>query len=224
MPRTYSSPVQRVGTESVLATNSVIRNTYILLSMTLLFSAVTAGIAMVTNAPPMGLGVMLLYFGLLFATSALRNSVWGIACVFALTGVLGFTLGPVLNLYINNFSNGTQIVMTALGGTGLIFLTLSAYALTTRKDFSYLTGFILGASMVILLGVVASFFIQIPAFHLALSCAFMLFSCAIILWETSQIIHGGQTNYIMATVSLYVAIFNLFMSLLHILGALSGRE
>lgn len=224
MPNTYNSTVTRTRSESVLATNSVIRNTYILLSLSLIFSAAMAGVAMVTNAPPIGAGVFLLYFGLLFVVHALQNSAWGILAVFALTGVMGFTLGPLLNLYIQAFSNGSQIVMTALAGTGFIFLGLSGYALTTRKDFSYLTGFILGASIVLLLGVFASLVIDIPAFQLALSCGFMLFACAIILWETSQIIHGGQTNYILATVSLYVAIYNLFVSLLHILGALSGRE
>lgn len=224
MPETYQSSVIRTKTESVLATNSVIRNTYILLSLSLIFSAAMAGVAMVLNTPPMGFGVMILYFGLLFATNALRNSAWGILCVFALTGVMGFTLGPVLNAYIANFANGPQLIMTALGGTGMIFLGLSGYALTTRKDFSYLTGFIVSLSMVMLLGVIGSMFIKIPAFHLAISCGFMLFSSAVILWETSQIIHGGQKNYIMATISLYVSIYNLFVSLLHILGSFSGRN
>lgn len=224
MPNTYDSPVIRARSESVLATNSVIRNTYILLSLTLGFSAIMAGVAMMTNAQPMGWYVLLGYMGLLFITNLLANSAWGILAVFALTGFMGYTLGPILNFYVHALSNGSQIVMTALGGTGFIFLALSGYALTSRKNFNYLTGFMLGASVVLLLGVLASMFIQLPAFHLALSCGFMLFACAIILWETSQIIHGGQTNYILATVSLYVAIYNLFLSLLHILSAFSGRD
>lgn len=224
MSKMYENALSRTREESILATNSVIRNTYILLSMSLLFSAAMAGVAMVTNAAPVGALAFLGYFGLLMLTNVFRNSALGILCVFALTGFMGYTLGPILTLYMNALSNGNQIIMTALGGTGMIFLGLSAYALTTRKDFSYLTGFMLGASIVLLVGVIASFFFQIPALQLLISCGFMLFASASILWETSQIIHGGQTNYILATVSLYLAIYNLFVSLLQILGALSGRD
>ncbi len=224
MPKIYDSPVMRASSESVLASNSVIRNTYILLSLSLIFSAAMAGVAMVMNTPPLGAMALIPAFGLLFAIHWLRNSPMGLLLVFAFTGFMGFTLGPVLNAVIGGFSNGSEIVMTALGGTGFIFLALSGYAITTRKDFNYLTGFILGASVVLMLGVFAGLFIQIPAFHLAMSCGFMLFACAIILWETSQIIHGGQTNYVLATVSLYLAIYNLFISLLHLLTAFSGRD
>lgn len=220
----FSSVVQRTTAESVLATNSVIRNTYILLSLTLLFSACTAGVAMVTNAPPLGLATLLIYFGLFFLTNALKNSAWGIASVFALTGFMGYTLGPLLNMYLHAFANGSQLIMTALGGTGMIFLGLSGYALTTRKDFSYMTGFLAGASMVLLFAIVLSIFFHTPMLQLAISCGFMLFSSAIILFETSNIIHGGERNYIMATVSLYVAIYNLFVSLLQILGAFNNRN
>lgn len=224
MADNFTSVVNRTHSESVLATNSVIRNTYILLSLTLLFSAVTAGIAMVTNAPPMGLAMMAVYFGLFFLTNMLRNSVWGIASVFALTGFMGYTLGPILNMYMQNFTNGSQLIMTALGGTGMIFLGLSGYALSTRKDFSYMTGFMAAASMTLLFAVVLSLFFHAAIFQLAIACGFMLFSSAMILLETSNIIHGGERNYIMATVSLYLAIYNLFISLLQILGAFNNRN
>ena len=207
------------------AINSVLRNTYALLSMTLLFSAATAGVAMATNAPPMHwLLVLGGYFGLLFLTTALRNSVWGIASVFALTGFMGYTLGPMLNAYIGAFSNGTELVMMALGGTGVIFLGLSAYALTTRQDFSFLRGFLLVGILVMFLAGIAALIFQLPALSLAVSAAFVLLMSGLILYQTSEIIHGGETNYIMATVTLYVAIFNLFTSLLHLLGVFGGEE
>jgi len=207
------------------AINSVLRNTYALLSMTLLFSAATAGVAMATNAPPMHwLLVLGGYFGLLFLTTALRNSVWGIASVFALTGFMGYTLGPLLNAYIGAFSNGEQLVMMALGGTGVIFLGLSAYALTTRQDFSFLRGFLLVGILVMFLAGIAALIFQLPALSLAVSAAFVLLMSGLILYQTSEIIHGGETNYIMATVTLYVAIFNLFTSLLHLLGVFGGEE
>ena len=140
--------VRHAQSGMVIQTNSVIRNTYILLSMTLLFSAFTAWLAMLTNATPMGLMVLPIYFGLLFLTQSLRNSVWGIASIFAFTGFMGYTLGPILNFAIQGFSNGTQIIMASLGLTGLIFFALSGYALTTRKDFSYLGGFLFVAATI----------------------------------------------------------------------------
>lgn len=224
MPKTYDSPVIRATGESVLATNSVIRNTYILLSLSLLFSAAMAGVAWYLSVPPMGFVAILPAFVLLFAIQALRNSAFALLLVFAFTGWMGFTLGPVLSSVASGFSNGPQIIMTALGGTGTIFLVLSGYALTTRKNFNYLTGFVMCLGAILMLGVLAGLFIQLPAFHLAMSCGFMLFASAMILWETSQIIHGGQRNYILATVGLYLAIYNLFVSLLHILTALGGRD
>lgn len=214
----------RTGADSILATNSVIRNTYILLGASLLFSAAMAGVAMVTNAPPMGLATLLVYFGLLFFINYNRNSVLGIIGVFALTGFMGFTLGPILNMYLRTFINGQQLVMTALGGTGVIFFALSAYALTTRKDFSYLSGFLLAGSLVLLLGIVVQIFYPMPVMMLAMSAGFMLLSSALILFETSQIIHGGERNYIMATVSIFVALYNLFISLLQILSFFGGQK
>ncbi|MGD8743813.1 MAG: Bax inhibitor-1/YccA family protein [Granulosicoccaceae bacterium] len=227
------NPNERILTqtsESVLATNKVIRNTYLLLSMTLLFSALTAGISMVLNLPHPGLVITLVgYFGLLFLTSKLRNSVWGIASVFALTGFMGLTLGPIISAYVQVFSNGAQLVMMALGGTGVIFLGLSGYALTTRKDFSFMGGFLMiGILVAFLAGLAAAvlpmFGISLPGLALAVSAMFILLMGGVILYETSQLIHGGETNYIMATVSLYVAIYNLFLSLLHLLGALAGER
>ena len=210
---------------SVLATNKLIRNTYILLSLTLLFSALTAGISIVLNFPSMGLLITLGgYFGLLYLTSALRNSAWGLAAVFALTGFMGLTLGPFLNAYMQYFSNGGQLVMLALGGTGVIFLGLSGYALSTRKDFSFMGGFLMvGILVAFLMGICAALF-SIPIMALAVSAIFILLMSGLILYQTSAMIHGGETNYIMATITLYVAIFNLFTSLLHLLGAFAGRD
>lgn len=218
------SVITRAQSDSVLATNSVIRNTYILLSLTLMFSAAMAGVAMVTNAPPIGLFGFLLYFGLLFLTQALRNSVWGIVSVFALTGAMGYTLGPILNMYIHHFHNGSQMIMMALGGTGLIFLALSGYALTTRANFSYMGGFMMAASIGLFLAVIANLFLKLPGLQIAIACGFTVFSSALILYETSNIVHGGERNYIMATVSLYVSIYNLFISLLQILSFFSGNR
>ena len=207
-----------------LATNKVLRNTYSLLSMTLLFSAATAGVSMALNLPHPGLLLTLAgYFGLLFATSKFRNSGLGLVSVFALTGFMGYTLGPILNAYLS-LANGGQIVTTAMGGTGLIFLGLSGYALASRKDFSFMGGFLMVGILVAFLGGLAAVFLEMPMLSLAVSAMFVLLMAGLILFETSNIIHGGETNYIMATVSLYVSIFNLFTSLLHLLGFMGGEE
>jgi modulator of FtsH protease len=216
--------VARRSAESVLSTNKVLRNTYALLSMTLLFSAVTAGISMALNwgfmSPLLVLGG---YFGLLFLTTKFRNSSLGLVFVFALTGFMGLTLGPILNAYLS-LPNGGELVMTALGGTGVIFLGLSGYALTTRKDFSFMGGFLMVGILVAFLAGIGALFFSMPGLSLAVSAMFVLLMSGFILWQTSNIIHGGETNYIMATVSLYVAIYNLFTSLLHLLGAFSGND
>ncbi|CZI59838.1 TPA: Bax inhibitor-1/YccA family protein [Legionella pneumophila] len=211
--------------ESVLATNKVLRNTYLLLSLTFIFSALTAYVAFISGARPMNPLLMIVgVYGLMFLTQALRNSVWGLVSVFAFTGFLGYTIGPLLNYYITGFSNGPQIVATALGGTGMIFFALSGYALTTKKDFSYLGGFLFVGVMVALLAMIAGIFIQIPALQLVISAAFVLISSGLILLQTSSIIHEGETNYIMATIGLFVSIYNLFVSLLNLLSAFSGRD
>lgn len=210
--------------QSVLSTNKVLRNTYTLLSMTLLFSGACAGLAVVMNMPPMGMIITMVgYFGLLFLTTRLRNSAWGLLSVFALTGFMGLTLGPIISMYLS-IPNGDQIVMTAMGGTGIIFLGLSGYALTTRKDFSFLGGFLMVGILVAFLAGIASMFLSMPGLSLAVSAMFILLMSGLILYQTSEIIHGGETNYIMATVTLYISIYNLFLSLLQLLGAFGGDD
>ncbi|MBT8130527.1 MAG: Bax inhibitor-1/YccA family protein [Gammaproteobacteria bacterium] len=209
---------------TVVSTNKVLRNTYALLSMTLLFSAMTAGVSMSLNLPHPGLLLTLAgYFGLLFATTRFRNSSLGLVFVFALTGFMGYTLGPIINTYLA-MSNGGQIVMTAMAGTGVIFLALSAYALTSRKDFSFMGGFLMVGILVAFLGGLAAMIFSMPLMSLAVSGMFVLLMSGLILYQTSEIIHGGETNYIMATVTLYVSIYNLFLSLLHLLTAFSGND
>jgi modulator of FtsH protease len=209
---------------SSIATNRVLRNTYALLALTLLFSSVTAGITLALNLPHPGLVLTLVgYFGLLFLTTRFRNSGIGLAMVFALTGFMGYTLGPLLNAYLS-LANGSQLVMTALGGTGVVFLGLSGYALVSRKDFSFMGGFLMVGILVAFLAGLGAVFLEIPGLALAVSSMFVLLMAGLILYETSNIIHGGETNYIMATVTLYVAIYNLFTSLLHLLGAAGSQE
>ncbi len=208
----------------VLATNRVIRNTYLLLSMTLLFSGLTAGVSLALNLPHPGLLLTLAgYFGLLFATSKFRNSSLGLVFVFALTGFMGYTLGPILSAYLS-LANGSQIVMTAMGATGAIFLGLSGYALVSRKDFSFMGGFLMVGILVAFLAGLGAVFFELPGLSLAVSAMFVLLMAGLILYETSNIIHGGESNYIMATVTLFVSIFNLFTSLLHLLGFMGGEE
>ena len=209
---------------SSIASNRVLRNTYALLALTLLFSSVTAGITMALNLPHPGLLLTLAgYFGLLFLTSRFRNSGLGLAIVFALTGFMGYTLGPLLNAYMS-LSNGSQLVMTALGGTGVTFLALSGYTLVSRKDFGFMGGFLMAGILVAFLAGLGAVFLEFPGLSLAVSAMFVLLMAGLILYETSNIIHGGETNYIMATVTLYVSIYNLFTSLLHILGVAGGQE
>jgi modulator of FtsH protease len=205
-----------------MSTNKVVRNTYMLLSMTLAFSALAAGVSTALHLPPFGMIITLVgYFGLLFLTTKFRDSGLGIAFVFALTGFMGLTLGPMLNHYLA-LPNGTQVVMMAMGGTAAIFLGLSAYVMTTRKDFSFMGGFLAVGILVAFLAGLGAFFFNMPGLSLAVSAMFVLLMSGLILYETSNIIHGGETNYIMATVTLYVTIFNLFTSLLQLLGFASN--
>ena len=225
MNQSTNTVVRRGSSEAVFATNKLIRNTYMLLSMTLLFSAATAGISMVTNIPHPGLLITLVaYFGLLFLIQALKDSVWGIVSVFALTGFMGLTLGPILNMYVSHFANGTELIMTALGGTGAIFVGLSGYALATRKDFSFMGGFLFAGILVAFLAGIGAAIFALPVLSLVVSGMFVILMSGVILYQTSAMIHGGETNYILATVTLYVSIYNLFMSLLHLLALFSGRE
>jgi len=206
-------------------TNKLIRNTYMLLSMTLFFTAFTAGIAMVTNMPPLHWLIVLGgYFGLLFLTSYLQNSIWGIVSVFALTGFMGLTLGPILSLYLTVFSNGSQLIMMAFGSTAAIFLGLSGYALTSRKDFSFLGGFLFAGILIAFLAGIGAIIFELRGLSLAVSAMFVLLMAGLILYQTSDMVHGRETNYIMATVTLYVSIYNLFLSLLHLFGAFMGED
>lgn len=216
-------PTQVISTRaSALSTNKVLRNTYLLLGATLAFSALTAGLAMALNLPHPGfLITMVGYFGLLFATTKTQNSVWGLFWVFALTGFMGLTLGPIVSAYLKFLPNGHEVVTTALGVTAVTFVGLSAYAVKSGRDFSFLGGFLtVGILGAFLLGLVA-FFFHLPTLSLAVSGMFVLAMGGLILFETGNIIHGGQTNYISATVTLYVAIYNLFLSLLNLLGGSS---
>jgi modulator of FtsH protease len=211
-------------------TNKVLKNTYILLSMTLLFSAFSAMVSYMMNISVINPFITLgLYFLTLYLTSKNKNNASGIFWVFCLTGVLGFTLGPILNIYMNNLSNGTEIVATALMLTGIIFLSLSAYVNFTKKDFSFMGGFVTSG---IILAFVASIVLVIssmmgyyfPLMMLGISSIFALLMCGLILFQTSAIINGGEDNYVMATVTLYISIYNLFTSLLHILAAFMGGD
>lgn len=204
--------------------NRVVRNTFALLSMTLVFAAVTAGASIALNLPHPGLIVTLIgYFGLLFLTTKLRNSGWGVLSVFALTGFMGYTLGPIVGHYLS-LPNGGTTVMMAMAGTGTIFLALSGYALMTRKDFSFMGGFLTAGILVAFLASLGAIFFEIPALSLTVSAAMVLLMSGLILYETSNIIRGGETNYVVATMTLFVSIFNLFTSLLHLLGFANSSE
>lgn len=223
MMNTLTKPVNHTAA-SALSTNKVLRNTYALLSLTLLFSALTAGITMTLNLPHPGILVTLVgYFGLLFATTKFRNSSLGLLFVFALTGFMGYTLGPILNAYLS-MPNGPQMVMTAMGATGLIFVGLSAYVTTTQKDFSFMGGFLFAGILVAFIAGLAAVFFEMSTLSLVVSAMFVLLMSGLILYETSNIIQGGETNYIMATVTLFVALFNLFTSLLHLIGFMNSNE
>ncbi|WP_067518004.1 Bax inhibitor-1/YccA family protein [Endozoicomonas ascidiicola] len=199
--------------------NKVLRNTYMLLGMTLLFSAFTAGVAMALQISQMtALVLSLVGFGLLFVVNKTADSAKGIVAVFAFTGVLGAALGPMLNHYLG-MANGPSLIMQALGGTAIVFFSLSAYVLTTRKDFSFMGGFLMVGLIVAVVASIALMFFNVPAASMALSALIVLLMSGFILFDTSRIIHGGETNYIRATVSLYLDIYNLFTALLHLLGA-----
>ena len=223
-PRIKAIALPHGDVESVLTTNKVIRNTYLLLSMTLLFAAATATTSVTLKLPHPGLIVTLAgYFGLLFAVHKLKDSGWGILSVFALTGFMGYTLGPIISRYLG-LPNGGEIVVQAMGATATIFVGLSAYAVTTKKDFSFMGGFLMVGILLAFLAGLAAIFFEIPALSLTVSAAFVLLMSGLILYETSNIIHGGETNYVLATVTLFVSIFNLFTSLLQLLGFMSGDD
>lgn len=201
----------------------VLRNTYMLLSLCLAFSALTAGVSAALHLPHPGMLITLVgYFGLLFAVTKYRDSGLGIVLVFALTGFMGYTLGPIISHYLN-MPNGTQTVMTALGGTAAIFMGLSGYALVSKRDMSFMGGFLAVGILVAFLAGLAAIFLHIPALSLTVSAVFVLLMSGMILYETSNIVRGGETNYVMATLSLFVSLFNLFTSLLQLLGFSSNE-
>jgi len=220
----YPNAATSIAGSSALATNKLIRNTYMLLSMTLLFSAGTAAASVAFNLPHPGMIITLVgYFGLLFLTHKFSNSALGLLFVFALTGFMGLTLGPIISMYLG-LPKGPEMVMTALGGTGAIFLGLSGYALSTRKNFSFMGGFLMAGILVAFLAGLGAAIFAMPMLSLAVSAMFMLLMSGMILYQTSEMVHGGETNYILATVTLYVSIYNLFLSLLQLLGAFSGDD
>ncbi|KKC99822.1 MULTISPECIES: Bax inhibitor-1/YccA family protein [Photobacterium] len=215
--------VRSNGYEGVLSTNKVLRNTYFLLSLTLLWSAVVAGVSMAMNLPHPGLIITLVgFYGLLFLTEKNRDSGLGLVFTFLLTGFMGYTLGPILNMYIG--AGMGHVIMPALGGTALTFMACSAYALTTKRDLSFLSGMLLAGFIAIVVAVIANIFLQMPMLSLVISGMFVLFSSAAILLTTQSIVRGGETNYISATVTLYVSIYNLFLSLLQILGIMGSDD
>jgi modulator of FtsH protease len=223
MDRNPAFPASQAAVrESPLATNKVLRNTYLLLSATLAFSAITAGTALALGLPHPGLMITLVaYFGLLFAVHKTANSAWGLLSVFALTGFLGYTLGPIIGYYLKAIPNGHAVVMNAFGITAIAFVGLSAYAIRSGRRFSFMGGFLaVGILTAFLLGLVSIFF-SMPMLSLAVSGMFVMLMSGLILYQTAEIVHGGETNYILATLTLYVSIFNMFTSLLHLLGVAS---
>lgn len=215
----YSSASQ----PSVLQTNKVLRNTYMLLAMTLAFSAVCAGVAMsVGISPMMSLGMTIGAFITLFVVQKKAESASGIYWVFLFTGLMGASLGYTLNFYLG--VAGPGLIMEALGATALVFFALSGYALTTKKDFSFMGGFLVVGLVVVIVAAIANMFFAVPAVSLAISAAIVFIMSGFILFDTSRIVNGGETNYIRATVSLYLNIYNLFTSMLHLLGAFGGDD
>jgi len=220
-PRVYDA---NVAVDAVVSTNKVLRNTYMLLGLTLLFSAMTAGVAMAMNlSHTMALVLMLVGFGLLFVVNRTADSGKGLVAIFAFTGVMGASLGPMLSYYLQ-MANGPAMVMQALGGTAVVFFGLSAYALTTRKDFSYLGGFLMVGLIAAIVAMIANIFLAIPALQLTISAVVVMIMSGLILFDTSRIVNGGETNYIRATVGLYLNIYNLFIHLLSLIAAFTGND
>jgi|TARA_R100000005_G_scaffold96027_1_gene80206 modulator of FtsH protease len=216
--------VNTAAMDSLVSTNKVLKNTYMLLGMTLLFSAVTAGISMAIGLPQgAALILMLVGFGLLFVVNKMADTSKGLLAIFAFTGVMGASIGPMLNHYLS-MPGGPALVMQALAGTAIVFFGLSAYALTTRKDFSFMGGFLMVGLIVAVVAMIANIFLAIPALSLTISAAVVMIMSGLILFDTSRIIHGGETNYIRATVGLYLNIYNLFVHMLSLLTAFGGDD
>lgn len=224
MPLNETS-ITRSRSESLLQTHAVLRNTYLLLSLTLLFSAAAAGMAMLTQASyASSIVTFILGFVLLFVTSALRNSGWGIVSVFAFTGCMGYSMGPMLNHFIQGYSNGGQLILTALGGTGITFFSLSAYTIATKKELSSWGKTLTIGLIVCIVASLANIFLKMPAIQLAVSALMTFISALLIMYDTSRIIHNGENNYIMATIALYLDIQVLFQNLLMLLGVFNNKE
>ena len=216
--------VNTTGMESLVSTNKVLKNTYMLLGMTLLFSAITAGVSMAVGLPQgAALVLMLVGFGLLFVVHKMADTSKGLLAIFAFTGVMGASIGPMLNHYLS-MPGGPALVMQALGGTAVVFFGLSAYALTTRKDFSFMGGFLMIGLIVAVVAMIANIFLAIPALSLTISAVVVMIMSGLILFDTSRIINGGETNYIRATVGLYLSIYNLFIHMLSLLTAFGGDD
>ena len=223
-PLALSTPSASTGWGASIARHRVLRNTYALLSMTLLFSAAIAALAVMLQLPPAGLVITLVgYFGLLFLIHKLQHSGWAIPAVFALTGFMGYTLGPVLARHLA-LPGGAQVIALALGATGATFLALSAWVLAIRRDFSFMGGFLFAGMVIAVLAGLGAMFLQLPALALAVSAMVALLSAGMILFETSRIVNGGETNYVLATVGLFVSLFNLFTSLLSLFGFGAGND
>lgn len=212
--------------QSVLSTNTVLRNTYLLLSLTLLCSTAGAAYAVISGATfaTSTLASLLISLGLLFATTALRNSAWGILTIFAFTGFMGYAMGPFLNHFIHGYKNGAHLIVTALGGTGLTFFVSSAYILTTKKDLSHWGKFLTIGLVMCVVAMLANIFLKMPAMQLAISTLLTFISAMLMMYDTSRIINNGEQNYILATISLYLDILVFFQNLLILLGTFSGNR
>ena len=216
----YAQANARAGTLSGATLDAdalkVLRNTYLLLAMTVGFSAVTAVISMMIQMPFMGLWMLLPYFACLFAIEKTKNSAWGLFWTFALTGFMGLTLGPILSAYI--YLRGMEPILLALGGTAVIFTGMSAYTIITKRDFSFMTGFLMIGLLVAFIAGIANAFLNITALGLTVSCMFLVLSSLMVGWQTSAIVNGGERNYISATVTLFVSLYNIFITLLQLVG------
>jgi len=221
----YGKIIDQRTDRVIIETNRVLKNTYLLLSLTLMFSALTAAFSIAVSMPAMNpILTLVVYFGLLFGVQATRNSPMGLVLTFALTGFLGLTIAPILSFYLTAFSNGAELIMMSLGATGAIFLGLSVIAMNPERDFSKLGSFLAVGSIICLVAIIVNLFLQMPAIHLALSLMIAFISGGMILWQTNQIIQGGEKNYITATVTLYISILNLFLTILQFLAMFAGRR
>lgn len=219
----HNYQVRAVSSSDILAKNKVLKNTYILLGMSLIWSGCIAYLAMGLNVQPNLLVFLVGAYGSMFLVHYLKDSALGIGAVFLFTGFMGYTLAPLLNAVLE-LSNGGNIISMSLMSTGIIFFGLSGHVLVSKKDYSYLGGMLFVGAMTAMLASIAGLLFNIPALHLAVSAMFILISSGMILFQTSQIINGGERNYIVATIGLYVSLYNLFVSLLRIFAAFSGRR